>query len=161
MRLTIKTPGDVSAFGIALSQNRIGWIALAIGAYLSGTLWLFRSHHAGTDVGADDRRTGWYSTGVLNVAWPDLGRESIPLRKAGARGFIRKSGRLSCAISSISGHKIEFDISSHANGVAVKRSRGKTDQLHCVYCAPCQTVWQSIELSLCDFNHWYFAIASA
>src|SRR6266545_1958261 len=47
MRLTIKTPGDVSAFGITLSQNRIGWIALAIGAYLSGTLWLFRSHHAG------------------------------------------------------------------------------------------------------------------
>src|SRR5215470_16859008 len=43
MRLTIKTPGDLSAFGIALSQNRIGWIALAIGAYLSGTLGLFRS----------------------------------------------------------------------------------------------------------------------
>src|SRR6266540_6599395 len=71
MRLTIKTPGDVSAFGIALSQNRIGWIALAIGAYLSGTLWLFRSHHAGTDVGADDRRTDWYSTARVSKRLTD------------------------------------------------------------------------------------------
>src|SRR5262245_26368487 len=36
MRLTIKAPGDLSAFGITLSQNRIG-------AHLSGTLGLFRS----------------------------------------------------------------------------------------------------------------------
>jgi hypothetical protein len=43
MRLRIKAPGDLSAFGIAISQNRSGWIALAIGAYLSGTLGLFRS----------------------------------------------------------------------------------------------------------------------
>jgi len=43
MRLTIKVSGDLSAFGIALSQNRIGWIALAIGAYLSGTLGLLGS----------------------------------------------------------------------------------------------------------------------
>jgi len=43
MRLTIKVSGDLSAFGIAFSQNRIGWIALAIGAYLSGTLGLFSS----------------------------------------------------------------------------------------------------------------------
>jgi hypothetical protein len=39
------------------------------------------------------------------------------IRKVGARGFIRKSGRHSRAIS------------SHANGVAVERSRGKTYQL--------------------------------
>src|SRR5215475_3395500 len=71
MRLTIKASGYLSDFGIALSQNRIGWI------------------------------------------------------------------------SSISGQKIEFDISSHANGVAIERSRGKTDPLHYVYCAPRQTVRQS------------------
>src|SRR5262249_45125835 len=59
------------------------------------------------------------------------------------RGFMRKSGRQSRAISSISDLKVEFDIFSHANGGAVERSSGKTDQLHCVYCAPRQTVWQS------------------
>jgi len=63
-------------------------------------------------------REDWYSTGVLNGDWPDLGRESIPLRKGGARGLMRKSGRQSRAISSISDIKVEFDISSHANGDA-------------------------------------------
>src|SRR5215471_10883409 len=55
----------------------------------------------------------------------------------------RRRCRLSCAISFISDLKAEFDISSHANGGAVERSRGKTYPLHYAYCAPCQTVRQS------------------
>jgi hypothetical protein len=46
MRLTIKVSGDLSAFGIAFSQNRIEWIAFAIGAYLSGTLGLLAQYRA-------------------------------------------------------------------------------------------------------------------
>ena len=78
MRLTIKVSGDLSAFGIAISQNRIGWIALAIGAYLSGTLGMFRSIRLGL-----------------------MSALSIPLHKAGARGFLRKSSRHSRPISFI------------------------------------------------------------
>jgi len=63
----IKASGDLSAFGIALSQNRIGWIALAIGSYLSGTLGLLRSIRLGL--------MSALMIGVLDVAWPDLGRE--------------------------------------------------------------------------------------
>src|SRR4029453_10120383 len=110
MRLTIKVSGDLSAFGIALSQNRSG---------------------------CDHRFGHSRPTGQKNV------KHHFTVSHFSVRWPMRKSGRQSRAISCISGHKIEFDISSHANGVAVERSRGKTDQLHCVYCAPCQTVWQS------------------
>ncbi len=100
MRLTIKVSGDLSDFGIAFSQNRIGqnrigWIELAIGVYISGTLGAFPFHHAGTDVGADDvvligtvprvskrpsnKSTAClrarYCTGVLNVVCPSKQKE--------------------------------------------------------------------------------------
>src|SRR5262245_63518141 len=103
MRLTIKVSGDLSAFGIAISQNRIGWIALAIGAYLSGTLGMFRSIRLGL-----------------------MSALSIPLHKAGARGFLRKSSRHSRPISFIAR---DIDrLTEHWDAESVPRARSQASK---------------------------------